>query len=262
MMNYDDCFFGLPHGVSSYDNVSGRLIECGAKKRLPQNAKSVISVIFPYYLGEEYYKNSNISRYAVSADYHIIAGDMLKEISARLAALYPCNVFEPFMDSSPLPEVRCAVSAGLGVLGKNNLFISPVYGSWVFLGEIVTDLYISPTGGELNLCSGCSACADACPCGAINGGGINPQMCLSYLNQKKGELDDGVAEKMEENGCYWGCDVCQKVCPMNKKALPTPIKEFYSTAIPHISRGVDIDGRAFGWRGRAVIERNLSKDKG
>ena len=256
-MKLDEIFCGLPYGFSSFAAVKDRLIECRAKARLPENAQTVISVLFPYYLGEEYYKNANVSRYAVSADYHLITGAIMENIVSALREAYPENVFEYFVDNSPLPEVRCAVNAGLGVLGLNNLFISPEYGSWVFLGEVVTDRYFAPAAPKQRLCLGCSECKKKCPVGAITGAGIEKEKCLSYLSQKKGELPPEVAAKMAESGCAWGCDICQKVCPMNLNAKLTPIEAFFETARPFVTESDEVEGRAFAWRGKKVIERNL-----
>jgi epoxyqueuosine reductase len=254
-----DLFCSIPHGFSSFDAIKDRLIDCRAKARLPENAKTVISLLFPYYLGEEYYENSNVSRYAVSEDYHIITKKITDEILSNLRREYPENVFEAFVDNSPLPEVRCAVSAGLGVMGKNNLFINKKYGSWVFLGEIVTDRYFPPYEGSLSFCAGCDRCVRACPMGALDEGKINPEKCLSYLSQKKGELPPEIAEKMAEYNCVWGCDICQKACPMNINAEKTPIREFFDTAEPHITHDTPIENRAFAWRGEKVIKRNLTQ---
>ena len=257
----DEIFGGLPYGFSSFANVGDKLIPCRAASRLPENAETVISVLFPYYLGEEYYKNANVSRYAVSADYHIVTKKITDEIVAALREKYPENKFEAFVDNSPLPEVSCAVAAGLGSLGRNNLFISEKYGSWVFLGEIVTDRYFPPFEGTKKTCVGCGACVRECPTGALDGGKTDVQKCLSFLSQKKGELPPEVAQKMAKYNCVWGCDVCQKVCPMNIKAEPTPIREFFDTAEPTVDSGVDVEGRAFAWRGSKVIERNIESVK-
>lgn len=252
-----DVFMGLPFGFSSFRDVKDSLIPCRAVSRLPENAETVISVLFSYYLGEEFYEKTNVSRYAVSEDYHIVTGKIINEITDRLKELYPENKFEAFVDNSPLPEVRCAVSAGLGFMGINNLFISPEYGSWVFLGEIVTDRYFVPFKGDMSLCDSCMRCVDACPQGAVTGKGIEKDKCLSFLSQKKGELDEDTKKKMSETGCLWGCDICQKVCPHNTDVKITPIKEFFDTAIPFVTEETDIENRAFSWRGKKVIDRNL-----
>ncbi len=253
----DSLFFGLPYGFSSFHSVSDSLIPCAARARIPENAETVISILFPYYLGEEFYENSNVSRYAVSEDYHIVTGRIINDIKKRLEDKFPENRFEAFVDNSPLPEVRCAVNAGLGVMGVNNLFINSRYGSWVFLGEIVTDRFFEPSGAGVSPCDGCGLCQAACPVNAITGKGLLRDKCLSFLSQKKGELDEETKLLIRETGCAWGCDICQKVCPLNRNAEVTPIREFFATASPVVTKETDIENRAFAWRGKAVIDRNL-----
>lgn len=256
-MDLDAVFCGLPYGFSAFADIKDRLIDCRKKALLPGNAVTVISVLFPYYLGEDAYHNLNVSRYAVSADYHLITGQILDRIAADLRALYPENVFVPFVDDSPIPEVRAAVNAGLGVMGRNTLFINETYGSWVFLGEIVTDRYFVPASPEKRTCVGCGLCLRECPGGALDDDGMHVEKCLSFLSQKKGDLSPEVAEKMRQYNCAWGCDICQKVCPMNRRAKPTPIEAFYETADPYVTLKTPVSGRAFAWRGKKVIERNL-----
>lgn len=250
-------FRGLPYGFSSFESIKDSLIPCRAKERIPENAKTVISILFPYYLGEEFYEKANVSRYAVSEDYHLITGRIIRSICDELKVKFPENQFEAFVDNSPFPEVRCAVNAGLGVMGINNLFINKDYGSWVFLGEIVTDKYFPPFEGEYSLCDGCRKCIDACPGNALSGKGVIKERCLSFLSQKKGELDEETKEKIARTGCAWGCDICQLVCPHNRNAKSTPIREFFETAVPEVSFETEIENRAFNWRGKAVLDRNL-----
>lgn len=261
MTELDPIFDGLPYGFSEFEKVKDRLIDCRAKSRLPENARTVISVLFPYYLGEEFYERSNVSRYAVSEDYHLITSSLLEGFAGKLREKYPDSVFETFIDNSPLPEVRCAVNAGLGVMGRNSLFINPEYGSWVFLGEIVTDRFFNPSGAGTPPCDGCDECVRHCPTGSITENGVNRETCLSFLSQKKGELPEGVREKMIENNCAWGCDICQKVCPLNLHAKITPIRRFFETARPVVTEEDEVEGRAFAWRGKAVIERNIKAMK-
>lgn len=256
-MELSEIFGGLPFGFSPFSAVSGSLLDCRAKERLPKNAQTVISVLFPYYLGEDFYKNSNVSRYAVSADYHIITAGIINSAAERLRDKFPGFAFEPFVDNSPLPEVRCAVNAGLGFMGKNSLFINEIYGSWVFLGEIVTDKFFEPYSGAPLSCSGCMECVWRCPGECIGENGVERERCISFLSQKKGELSEAVVKKMAENDCAWGCDVCQRVCPHNINARVTPIKEFFETASPVVSENNGVEGRAFAWRGKEVIARNI-----
>lgn len=135
-----------------------RLLECRAKARIPQRAKSVIVCLFPYHVAEP--QRRNISRYAMVEDYHIVAGNMLKAACERLKSAFPENEFVFFTDNSPIREVSSAVRAGLGVLGKNGLLIHPKYGSFVFIGEIVTDLTV-PGAKANGMCIGCGRCAAA-----------------------------------------------------------------------------------------------------
>lgn len=263
----DNIFAPLPYGFCRFDDVRPYLLDVRSAKRIPDNAATVICFLFPYYLGAEYYKDSDLSRYAVSEDYHITAAVMLDEICGRLRAMFPGNVFVHFADSSPLPEVRCAVACGLGVIGRNRLCINRDYGSWFFIGEIVTDLTsgIEYSAAAPDECVGCGRCISACPTGALSETGLDTQRCLSYLTQKKGELDPQTEALMKKYNCAWGCDVCQTVCPMNTGKKVTPIKRFFDTARPRMTLQGDTADRAYLWRGRAPAQRNIdvmNGDKG
>ena len=248
-------------GVCSFDKIKENLIECRAKSRIPQNAKSVIVVCFPYLLSEENYKNANISKYAVVTDYHTVAINRLDSAIKKLKELFPHEEFAAFADNSPVPEVSAACTAGLGVRGLNTLLITEKYGSYVFIGEIVTTLAIESTDLAEKPCSGCKKCVEACPTGAISSDGFKKSLCLSEITQKKGELSEKEKEFMIQCGCVWGCDICQDVCPMNKNAATTEIHEFISAPIPYVREGCALDNRAYEWRGRKVIERNISLHK-
>ena len=246
----------LPCGVCSFEDV-GALLDCRAKQRIPQDAKSVIVYLFPYWLGEEFYENSNISKYSVPADYHLIAGEYLKKIAEVFKKDYPHNKFECFCDNSPLNEVRAAILCGLGVKGRNGLLINEKYGSFCFVGEIVTDLKIKYDCSVKKDCLECGACEKACPAKAISEKGVDRNLCLSNVTQRKGELSEEEVSLIKKTKCIWGCDVCQNVCPMNKNIPGTPIKEFSDSAVSVYEKGASLDGRAYNWRGRKVIERNL-----
>lgn len=245
-------------GICPFDSIKDGLLDCRAKSRLPQNAKSVIVACFPYLLTEENYKKRNISKYAVVTDYHTVAMSRLNSVIAKLQKIYPQNEFSAFADNSPIPEVSAACKSGLGVRGINSLLITETYGSFVFIGEIVTDLEIPCTLSEEKMCIGCEKCIAACPSGALQKNGFNKSLCLSEITQKKGVLSEEEQSLMKECGCVWGCDICQDVCPMNKKAGFTAIKDFLSAPVAFVDSGCELDGRAYEWRGRKVIERNIS----
>ncbi len=244
-------------GVCGFEIIKNSLIECRAKSRLPENARSVIVACFPYLLPEENYKNSNISKYAVVTDYHDVTVSRLQNACNELQKLFPENKFVPFADNSPVPEVKAALYAGLGICGKNSLLITEKYGSYVFLGEIVTDLEIEAESAAVSACIGCGKCVAACPAKAITAQGISAEHCLSAITQKKGELTETEKELMAECGCVWGCDICQDVCPMNKNAAVEPTEEFLRNPVPVLTDKTSLDGRAYAWRGQKVINRNL-----
>lgn len=245
-------------GMCPFDKIKDNLIECRAKSRLPQKSKTVIVACFPYLLEDTAYENRNISKYAVITDYHEVAVARLQKAADRLRELYPENEFAVFADNSPIPEVRAACAAGLGVRGINTLLITEKYGSYVFIGEIVTDIETETEPCEYKSCIGCEKCIEACPAKAIGKTDFNKEICLSAVTQKKGELSCEEEKLMKECGCVWGCDICQDICPMNKNAATTEIEEFLFSPAAHISEGCELDGRAYEWRGRKVIERNIA----
>ncbi len=245
-------------GICPFDKIKTELIDCRAKSRLPQNSKSVIVACFPYLLNDDEYENINISKYAVVADYHEVALKKLQSAISELKKIYPTNEFTAFADNSPIPEVRAACLAGLGVIGMNSLLITQKYGSFVFIGEIVTDIELECSEKEESFCIKCGKCLNACPTNSISKEGFDKNRCLSEITQKKGTLSPEEEKLMKECGCIWGCDICQNVCPMNKNAAYTEIEEFLSSPVAHLSQGCSLEGRAYEWRGRKVIERNIA----
>lgn len=244
-------------GFCRFEIFEDKLIECKAKQRIPKNAKSVITVLFPYYLGEEAYKNANVSRYAAVSDYHSVAEKYFKRVTEELKRDYPEYEFVNFQDNSPIPEVYAALKSGLGMKGKNGLLINEKYGSWVFIGEIVTDLEIPCEDIEIKTCPDCGKCADACPTGVLKEAKFDREKCLSHITQKKGEIPEPYKALIKKHNCVWGCDECQKACPYNANAQITSIEEFVRGAVVNITSETPIEGRAFAWRGKKVIDRNL-----
>lgn len=245
-------------GICGYDQIKDNLIECRAKSRLPHNPKSVIVACFPYLLPQENYKSSNISKYAVVTDYHSVVLGRLNKVCAALKEMFPEEEFSAFADNSPIPEVRAACLAGLGVRGMNSLLITKNYGSYVFIGEIVTSLELETKNAKISPCAECGKCIEVCPANALGKNGVDTEKCLSSITQKKGSLTEAEEKLMLECGCVWGCDTCQDICPMNRDAAFTRIEEFLLSPVPVLTAQTDIDGRAYEWRGRKVIERNLN----
>lgn len=250
----------FPFGICSFEQILPCL-ECRAKQRIPQDAASVLVCLFPYYTGE--HKERNISRYAMVTDYHMIAGEYLNRFCKALQEVFPQNQFEPFTDNSPIREVSAAFHAGLGRLGKNGLILHPKYGSYVFIGEVVTDLVLQPDQ-PLNPqeCIGCGKCQNVCPQGALQSdGSVCLERCRSHITQKKGELTDWEIGQIQDGGLIWGCDICNDVCPMNQEAkVLTPVPEFLESAVAVLDAQIAerlLKTRAYNYRGKKTILRNI-----
>ncbi len=215
------------------------------------------------YLTEISAGKRNISSYAVSRDYHIFFQSLFDTVIPRLKEKYPEYRFFGFTDHSPINEIDAAARTGLGVKGLNHLLITEKYSSYIFIGEIITDAILPSHAGQVNSCIKCGKCISACPCSA------NIFLCLSSLTQKKGELCEDERIKIKESGCAWGCDICQQVCPYTVAAtkaqtIYTKIDFFNEYLTPSLtSCGIEemneeeFKCRAYSWRGKSTIVRNL-----
>lgn len=231
------------------------------------NINDGFAVIFaiPYYTHACEVKR-NISSYAVGRDYHLFVNEFEKRLLPKLTAAFPNTNFAIFADHSPIDERDTAVKAGLGILGKNQLLITPKYSSYVFLSEIIVGAKL-PEGystdiSELKYCEECGLCQKNCPW--ING---ECNECLSAITQKKGNLDDSEKALIKKYG-LWGCDICAEVCPHTKKAISegtiySPIKFFSENALPFLTYNAlnnmsdyEFLQRAYSWRGKKTILRN------
>ena len=130
------------------------------------------------------------------------------------------------MDSAPVMERALAQQAGLGWIGKNTMLITREYGSWVFLSEIFLNVELEPDPPfQATYCGKCSRCIEACPTGALQPYRLNSSKCLSFINiESKKELPSWYGEKAYP--WIFGCDICQEVCPWNRKAKTTQEKDF------------------------------------
>lgn len=234
------------------------LIKCRAISRLPQDPQTVIMCCFPYFVRKE--ENRNLSYYACVKDYHDVAVKILGNISEQLKTAFPNYNFPFFADNSPVREVYAGLISGLGKRGMNGLLINEKYGSFVFLGEIVTDMEIICQSTEIKDCFKCRQCIKNCPSGALSENGIDTEICLSAVTQKKKPLSEHETELIRKSGIAWGCDVCQTSCPMNRNVETTNITEFIESTDYFLKSdevAQKINGRAYAWRGEKVIKRNL-----
>ena len=241
-------------------------------KSVMENAESVIVAAFPYFAGD--IKDSNLSCYCRGYDYHIVAREIMKKACERITELLTENEkktaeFNVYADNGPLIDRYLAYMSGIGFFGLNGSIITEKYGSYVFIGYIVTSLNIEKDIPADRTCMKCGKCIKRCPGGALKENYLmDAKKCLSYLTQKKGELSDEEKHLIKSGGLVFGCDVCQKVCPHNKNAEQTCIEEFKTDILDKL----DIDeineisnrefkrrygNRAFSWRGKGIIKRNL-----
>lgn len=224
-------------------------------------AKSIIMCAFNYFSGRT---PGNVSKYARGLDYHTVVKEKLAALCARLEADFGTFARYIFCDTSPLCDKYLAYQAGLGIFGRNHLLIHPVYGSYIFLGGIVTDLPLTADTPLEGGCAGCGRCAASCPGHAFDSG-FDAARCASYLLQKKGALSEEEQAVVRRAGMAWGCDVCSDVCPHNQSVPITDIDEFRPTLYGLCPDNLRSDmafrtaygSHAFAWRGRKTLLRNV-----
>ncbi len=196
---------------------------------LVEGARTVVSLALNYFPAC-HPAHFDFAYYAYGRDYHDVVRGRLHALMAELAGavgIPPERLGRGFCDTAPVDERYWAVEAGLGWTGRNAQLIVPGRGSYFFLAELVltlaADVYDRPLP---NGCGRCRACLDACPTGALQPGeGLDARRCLSYLTiENRGPLPEGTGAAMGR--CIYGCDRCQRVCPHNRRAVPTAVGDF------------------------------------
>lgn len=222
----------------------------------PKKDGGVIIFAVPYYISDK--EERNVSLYAVSKDYHLYFKGLFERVLSALRDEFTDTTFAGFSDHSPIDEIVSASRAGLGIIGKNGLLITEKYSSFVFLGEIICDAKLPSNKREVLSCEDCGRCKSACPVGLDKG------KCISSLTQKKGNLDEKEVKELLGGASVWGCDICQSVCPHTKKINETDIEFFKRDRLPFLTsekllkiNDSDFSERAYSWRGRDTVLRNL-----
>lgn len=192
-----------------------------------ENAKSVISVLINYFPKETQkdIKAPRFSKYAYGKDYHFVVKDMLNALLDKINSDIVKVNGRCFVDSAPVLDRSNARNAGLGWIGKNTCLINKNLGSFVFIGEIIVDIELDYDKAIKDYCGNCKKCIDSCPTGALNDHQLDSRKCISYLTiEHKGELP--LKLKPQFNNWVFGCDICQDVCPWNKKLEFHNIEDF------------------------------------
>ena len=195
---------------------------------LVENAKSVITVLLNYYPGKEIPTENNfkISKYAYGKDYHFVVKEKLKLFLEKIISQTGKINARTFVDSAPVMDKVWAEKSGLGWIGKNTCLINKNFGSFFFIGNIILDVELEYDKATTDHCGNCTTCIDACPTSALSSAyKLDANKCISYLTiENKGELPENLKDKF--NDWIFGCDICQDVCPWNKKAKKHNIPEF------------------------------------
>ena len=161
-----------------------------------------------------------ISRYAWGEDYHDVMRRGLQQLTARIAERTGPFESKICVDTAPLLERSYARLAGLGWIGKNTCLINQQSGSWFFLGELLAPIEIAPDSPPPDRCGTCRRCIDACPTAAIVPGGIDSRLCISYFTiEQRGPIPEEMRAGIGPH--VFGCDICQDVCPWNRRAPMT-----------------------------------------
>ncbi|MDR7001646.1 tRNA epoxyqueuosine(34) reductase QueG [Neobacillus niacini] len=241
---------------------------------LLEEPRSIISIALAYpskmkirLVSKRGERRGIFSRASWGMDYHHILRDRLKKLEEFILEKVPAARLKSIVDTGELSDRAVAQRAGIGWSGKNCAVITPEFGSYVYLGEMITSIPFEPDNPIEDQCGTCTKCLEACPTGAlVQGGQINAQRCISFLTQTKGLIPDEFREKIGNR--VYGCDSCQTACPANKgrdfhfheemepnseieKPLLTPILKMsnreFKNKFGHL---------AGSWRGKKPIQRN------
>ncbi|RXZ81277.1 tRNA epoxyqueuosine(34) reductase QueG [Paenibacillaceae bacterium] len=208
-----------------------------------------------------------ISRASWGSDYHGVLRNRMQRLEDWLRERVPHLRSESMVDTGALVDRAVAERAGLGWSAKNCAIITPEFGSYVFLGEMITNLPLQPDTPITDQCGECTKCIDACPTGALVGPGqLNSKICISFVTQTKDFVEDEMMRKIGNR--LYGCDTCQVVCPVNKGKNWTHQPELQpdpEVVKPLLVPLLTISNREFkdnygstssAWRGRKPIQRN------
>ncbi|ADL13407.1 tRNA epoxyqueuosine(34) reductase QueG [Acetohalobium arabaticum] len=255
--------------------VKGDLDLITDPKQVLSTARSIIVTAISYQVDINQKPNlkeelrGKLSRFTWGEDYHNVLGKKLDQLIDFLNQQVPAVKTKKFVDTGPTVDRALARRAGIGWQGKNCSIIHPEYGSWIFIGGIITDLELKLDLPLENKCGDCQKCIEACPTGALEEPYLlNSSKCLGYVTLSRGYLKEEERQTMGTR--LWGCDTCQEVCPYNQEAESGNHSEFQPQTIevyPQLPDLLTLTDReyqekfgptAMNWRGKRPIQRNAA----
>jgi epoxyqueuosine reductase len=237
------------------------------------SAQSIIVVAMSYYnRGDDVPANGlqgKLSRFARGQDYHQVLGAKLEQLENFLSGLKPQVETQRFVDTGPTVDRALARRAGIGWQGKNCSIIHPDYGSWIFIGGLITNLELETDSAMEDQCGSCTRCLDNCPTGALQKKYLlDAKECLGYITLSKGYLEEQHRKQIDNR--LWGCDTCQDVCPYNQDVKARNHSQFreeepagHPELLPLLELTNDQFKNIFGstalnWRGKRPLKRNAA----
>lgn len=252
----------------------GTIEERTEPTRLLPEAQSIISIAIAYpsriknqIRGTREERRGIFARASWGVDYHVVLRDRLEKLVEFIQEKVPEANTKVMVDTGELSDRAVAERAGIGFSGKNTSIITKEFGSFVYLGEVITNLPFIPDEPVTDSCGDCTICMDACPTGAlIQGGQLNAQRCIAFLTQTKDFLPEPFRDKIGNR--IYGCDTCQQVCPWNKGVdfhIHPELEPDPEIAKPKLKPMLRISNREFkekfghlsgAWRGKKPLQRN------
>nr|WP_198042559.1 tRNA epoxyqueuosine(34) reductase QueG [Oceanobacillus sp. AG] len=252
----------------------GTIEERTEPTRLLPEAQSIISIAIAYpsriknqIRGTREERRGIFARASWGVDYHVVLRDRLEKLVEFIREKVPEANTKVMVDTGELSDRAVAERAGIGFSGKNTSIITKEFGSFVYLGEVITNLPFIPDEPVTDSCGDCTICMDACPTGAlIQGGQLNAQRCIAFLTQTKDFLPEPFRDKIGNR--IYGCDTCQQVCPWNKGVdfhIHPELEPDPEIAKPKLKPMLRISNREFkekfghlsgAWRGKKPLQRN------
>lgn len=237
-------------------------------KAVMPEVQSVICVALNYYTPHQHSESSEIgkiSRYGWGRDYHKVMHKKLKFLANWLQEQDKNILTRYYADTGPIMEKPLAEQAGLGWIAKNGNLITREYGSWVFLGEVLTNLELTRDSPHTQHCGSCTRCLEACPTNAIvESFVIDANLCIAYhtIENRNPELPAHIKSNLK--GWVAGCDICQDVCPWNQRfAQETNIDEFQpypDNLAPQLTKLVEISEEDWNRQFRASALRRIKPE--